>query len=83
MMSLALQENERDTALHIREIEVLNRGLTGSNAKLTTLLDASRLTTSSLELDHTLADSESPGGAIVEECPEFAAEVLVSFAASR
>jgi GAF domain-containing protein/HD superfamily phosphohydrolase YqeK len=57
MMSLSLRKNEEEACRHIRLIEDLNQGLTRSNAKLTTLLDASRLTTSSLELDHTLAAS--------------------------
>jgi HD-GYP domain-containing protein (c-di-GMP phosphodiesterase class II) len=57
MMSLSLRKKEADTVKHISQIEELNHGLTKSNAKLTTLLDASRLTTSSLEMDQTLAAS--------------------------
>ena len=53
MMSMTLKKNEEDTLRHIREIEGLNQGLTRSNTKLSILLDASRLTTSTLELEHT------------------------------
>lgn len=57
MMSFSLRKHEEDTLLRIRQIENLNQDLTRSNAKLSTLLDASRLTTSSLEMDRTLSAS--------------------------
>jgi putative nucleotidyltransferase with HDIG domain len=54
-MSLTLQKHERDTANHILEIDELNKDLIKSNTKLSTLLNASRLTTSTLELEQTLS----------------------------
>jgi len=59
LMSLTLKANEEDMRRHIKEIEDLNLELTRSNTKLTTLLDASRLTTSTLELEAILERSLS------------------------
>lgn len=59
LMSLTLKEQEEDTRKHIKEIEGLNQDLTKSYVKLSTLLDASRLTTSTLELEAILERSLS------------------------
>jgi len=58
-MSAALKKHEEDTARHILETEALNQELLKSNTKLSTLLDASRLTTSTLQLEQTLSLSLS------------------------
>ncbi|MBI5635165.1 MAG: HD domain-containing protein [Nitrospirae bacterium] len=58
-MSVALKKHEEDTARHILETEALNHELTKSNTKLSTLLNASRLTTSTLQLEQTLSLSLS------------------------
>lgn len=55
--SLMLEKHERDTDEYIKKSESLNHDLTKSNAKLSTLLDASRLTTSTLEPERTLSSS--------------------------
>jgi putative nucleotidyltransferase with HDIG domain len=57
MMSVTLKRHEEDRALHIGEIEGLNRELMQSNTRLSTLFEASRLTTSTLELDQTLSSA--------------------------
>jgi HD-GYP domain-containing protein (c-di-GMP phosphodiesterase class II) len=57
LMSTTLKTHEEDRALHVREIEGLNQELLQSNAKLATLLEASRLTTSTLDLDQTLSSA--------------------------
>ncbi|MBI5848081.1 MAG: HD domain-containing protein [Nitrospirae bacterium] len=58
-MSSALKKHEEDTAQHILETEGLNQELVKSNTKLSTLLNASRLTTSTLQLEQTLSLSLS------------------------
>ncbi len=58
-MSAALRRHEEDTARHILETDELNQELVRSNTKLSTLLDASRLTTSTLQLEQTLSLSLS------------------------
>ncbi len=57
LMSLTLKRNEDDIKGHIKKIEDLNHDLMKSNTKLSTLLDASRLTTSTLELEQILSTS--------------------------
>jgi putative nucleotidyltransferase with HDIG domain len=57
LMSATLKKHEEDRARHITEIEGLNRELMQSNAKLATLLEVSRLTTSTLELEETLSST--------------------------
>jgi hypothetical protein len=57
LMSATLKRHEEDRARRTREIEGLNRELIQSNAKLGTLLEASRLTTSTLELEQTLSST--------------------------
>ncbi len=57
LMSATLKTHEEDRALHVREIEGLNAELIRSNTKLATLLEASRLTTSTLDLDQTLSST--------------------------
>lgn len=56
-MSLTLKKNDEDLKRNLSEVEALNRELKSNNAKLTTLLDASKLMTSTLELDRILTDS--------------------------
>jgi len=56
-MVLTLKSHETDIEKQKKEIEDLNRELIGSNTKLSTLLMASRLTTSTLELEQTLSAS--------------------------
>lgn len=58
-MSAALKKHQDDTARHIIEMEALNQELSKSNTKLRTLLNASRLTTSTLQLEQTLSLSLS------------------------
>jgi putative nucleotidyltransferase with HDIG domain len=57
LLSLTLQKNEEDLTRHVSEVNGLNRDLERNNIKLTTLLDASKLMTSTLELDQVLTDS--------------------------
>ncbi len=57
LMSATLKKHEEDRVQHIGEIEDLNRELVRSNARLATLLEASRLTTSTLELEQTLSST--------------------------
>lgn len=59
LMSLTLKEHKDNVRMHIENIERLNRELRMSNIKLSTLLDASRLTTSTLELEAILERSLS------------------------
>jgi putative nucleotidyltransferase with HDIG domain len=56
-MSLMLTSQKEDVKMHVGEIERVNLELTKSNTKLATLLDASRLTTSTLELNEILSTS--------------------------
>lgn len=56
-MSLTLKKNKEDTKRHIQAVESLNQELTKSNTKLRTLLEASRLTASTLELEETLSST--------------------------
>ena len=56
-MSLTLKINEEDLKKRVSEVNSLNRDLERNNVKLTTLLDASKLMTSTLELDQVLTDS--------------------------
>ena len=56
-MSLTLGKHEEETRDHIQAVESLNQELTKSNTKLRTLLEASRLTTSTLELEETLSST--------------------------
>jgi len=56
-MSLTLKKNEADLKRRVAEVNCLNRDLERNNVKLTTLLDASKLMTSTLELDQVLTDS--------------------------
>jgi putative nucleotidyltransferase with HDIG domain len=56
-MSLTLKINEEDLKRRVSEVNGLNRDLERNNVKLTTLLDASKLMTSTLELDQVLTDS--------------------------
>lgn len=55
MMSRILKSNEENTSGHIAAIEGLNRELSLTNKKLSTLLEASQLSSSSLDLDQTLS----------------------------
>lgn len=57
IMSLTLKNHEANRMRQMRAIEDLNLELSLNNAKLTTLLDASRLTTSSIMFDQTLSAS--------------------------
>lgn len=56
-MSLTMEKHESDIKNHINNIEYVNQELRKSNTKLNTLLDASRLTTSTLKLDEILSAS--------------------------
>lgn len=56
-MSLSLKAHKENVKMHIEEIERINREFTKSNPKLNTLLEASRLTTSTLKLDEILSAS--------------------------
>jgi HD-GYP domain-containing protein (c-di-GMP phosphodiesterase class II) len=56
-MSLTVKKNNEDIIKHAENVEAVNQQLERSNAKLSTLLDASRLTTSTLELDQILSTS--------------------------
>lgn len=56
-MSLTLREKEEELKRHVSEVDGLNWELRKNNTKLTTLLDASKLMTSTLELDSILTDS--------------------------
>lgn len=56
-MSLTLKINEKNLKRRVSEVNSLNRDLERNNVKLTTLLDASKLMTSTLELDQVLTDS--------------------------
>lgn len=55
LMSVSLKKSEQDNEKHIREIESLNQTLKNSNLKLGMLLEASRLTSSTLELEQILS----------------------------
>lgn len=56
-MSLMLKKNEEDLTRRMSEVNKLNLELRISNTKLTTLLDASRLITSTLDLEDILSAS--------------------------
>ena len=56
-MSLTLKEHKENVKMHVENIETLNQELKKSNTKLNTLLEASRLTTSTLKLDEILSAS--------------------------
>lgn len=56
-MSLMLKKKEDDLKGHVSNVERLNQELKRSNAKLTALFDASRLVTSTLELEDILSAS--------------------------
>ena len=56
-MSLTMEKHESDIKNHINNVEYVNQELRKSNTKLNTLLDASRLTTSTLKLDEILSAS--------------------------
>jgi len=56
-MSLTMKKHEGDIKNHISNIEYINQELRKSNTKLNTLLEASRLTTSTLKLDEILSAS--------------------------
>lgn len=56
-MSLTLREKEEELKRRLSEVDGLNQELKKNNTKLTTLLDASKLMTSTLELDRILTDS--------------------------
>jgi len=56
-MSLTMQRHETDIKTHINNVEYVNQELKKSNTKLNTLLEASRLTTSTLKLDEILSSS--------------------------
>lgn len=56
-MSLTLNKHEEDLKQRVSEVNSLNRELERNNVKLTTLLDASKLMTSTLELNRVLTDS--------------------------
>lgn len=56
-MSLTLKEHKDNVKMHVENIEALNQGLKKSTTKLSTLLEASRITTSTLKLDEILSAS--------------------------
>lgn len=56
-MSMTLKRQEEAMTCHVKEVESLNDELAKSNTKLRTLLDASRLTSSTLELQSTLSST--------------------------
>ena len=56
-MSLTMEKHESDIKNHINNVEYVNQELRKSNTKLNTLLEASRLTTSTLKLDEILSAS--------------------------
>jgi HD-GYP domain-containing protein (c-di-GMP phosphodiesterase class II) len=56
-MSLTMEKHETDIKNHINNVEYVNQELRKSNTKLNTLLEASRLTTSTLKLDEILSSS--------------------------
>ncbi|RJQ41399.1 MAG: HD domain-containing protein [Nitrospiraceae bacterium] len=56
-MSLTMQKHENDIKNHINNVEYVNQELRKSNTKLNTLLEASRITTSTLKLDEILSAS--------------------------
>lgn len=55
LMSMSLKKSEQDNERHIRDIESLNQSLKKSNIKLGMLLEASHLTSSTLELEQILS----------------------------
>ncbi|MBI5101396.1 MAG: HD domain-containing protein [Nitrospirae bacterium] len=57
LMSITLRKNDTALSAHIREIEDLNLELKQSNTKLSRLLEASRLTSSTLEPGLTLSSA--------------------------
>lgn len=57
IMSMTLRKQEEDMSGHVKEMECLNEELSRSNTKLRTLLEASRLTSSTLELETTLSST--------------------------
>lgn len=56
-MSLTIKSHKENVKMHVGEIERINQELKKSNTKLSTLLEASRLTTSTLELNEILSAS--------------------------
>jgi len=56
-MSITMKKHETDIKDHISDIEQVNQELVKSNTKLNTLLEASRLTTSTLNLNDILSAS--------------------------
>lgn len=56
-MSLTLKGHKENVVMHVREVERINQDFVKSNAKLATLLEASRLVTSTLELSEILSTS--------------------------
>lgn len=56
-MSMTLRNQEDDMRRHVGEVESLNDELARSNTKLRTLLEASRVTSSTLELETTLSST--------------------------
>lgn len=56
-MSLTIKSHKENVKMHVGEIERINQELKKSNTKLSTLLDVSRLTTSTLELNEILSTS--------------------------
>lgn len=56
-MSLSLKAHKENVKMHIENIERINLELKKNSTKLSTLLEASRLTTSTLKLDEILSSS--------------------------